>query len=333
MTAISGTSELMPAFFIDPGKHLDNDPRLMRDYACASYDKNQGMLSVTVGDMANNHTGTDYLDKETADYRGLESTMRFNGGLIGSVALQRHLRGVTTSGAEFVSAANGIIHAAHERLGVDSANGAERLTGYLTHAVVTPDLTTITTVGDVNTWVNGAPLFDTDHPLGEIIGTFLTNLAEKPDECEQLVSNFADHVELDNETARVLLSRLKQRQAHITDTFTRQDAYLATSVVLTPWYMNYLQNTTNHPYSYGAIDGTATPDKFIREATIPTADIASLIIATDGSKPHSPGASVFSLDDLTASNPVYCERTAVDLSHPARLMANLACRSQKIDIL
>jgi hypothetical protein len=325
MGTLLGTPDLLLNTLIEPGEHLDNDTRLMRDYICTSYDAGHHTLSVTVGDMANNHTGTEYVDKETADYRGLDPAMCFNGGLVGSAALQRGLKGVNTSGASFVNTANKVVHAAHERLEVTSSDGAERFTGYLAHAVVTPELVKLTIVGDVTVWVNGAPLINPDRSLDEIVGRLLTDFAEKPDEWEQLVASFADHVQLDEVTKLTLLSGLHNQREQITDTsFTRQDAYLATSRVIIPWYMNHLQNTTNHPYSYGAIDGTVTPSSFIHEATIPAMEIDSLIIATDGSQPRDPKARIFSLDDLVARNPVYCERSAIDLGQSIKMIANLA---------
>jgi hypothetical protein len=323
MSTVTRPYMQQPDILVVPGEHLENDPRLMRDYLCLSYDTDNDMLGVTVGDMANNHTGTDYIDRETATYLGLDQNTRFNGGLIGSAALKQGLEGVDTSGTSFVETANGVLRETHTRLGVMSKDGAERFTGYLAHAVITPDIVRLTTVGDVNTWINGNQLVDSDHPLGDVVNSLLADFTHKPGDWEQTVADFAGHVDLDIDTADSLLLSLR-RQYALTDTFTRQDAYLATSRVLTPWYMNRLQNTTDHPYSYGAIDGTRTPDAFIHEAAIPTADIDTLVIATDGSRPHEASAGVFSLGDLVASNPVYCERTAIDLSGPVKQLARLA---------
>lgn len=290
------------------------DSRLMRDFYCLNV--GEGVLSATVGDMANNPTDTTYVDEETARYRGLDPELSMNGALVGSIALQRHLAGVIASGGDFVHMANKIICDAHERLGVQRERGAERFTGYLAHAVVAADTVELTAVGDVNVWVNGRRLFDADHPLSGIIGSLLTDLVEKPSDWPQLVAKLDDHIQIGEETAQRLLDALSARAKP--EPFTRQDAYLATSRVLTPWYMDRLQNTVNHPYSYGAIDGTVTPPRFIHHATLPTSDVDSLVIATDGLCPKSLDLSVSSLADLAPSNPQFGEQTAVDLSRFAR---------------
>jgi len=297
--------------FTDPSKKLQHTA-LMRDYNVVKTEDSTTIIAV--GDMANNLVGqTSYQDADTATGLGLDATVDLNGGLIGSYVLRTEMVNVSDHGTAVIKAANKALRTAYARLGLaDDLDAAERFTGYLLHAVINPEVTYLTSLGDVYAWVNGDLVAGQEKEIDIIKTQFIDELAARHDALTEQVATFAKQVQLDEVTHQELLKALEKSIAD-EPTFTRQTVYMPVDTIVTPWQIRVLQNNANHPLGYGAIDGTETPEGFIQVVTIRTEDIETLVIATDGSKQKN--AEVLGIDDLEAVNPMYCEQTVLT-AHP-----------------
>lgn len=313
--------------YMMPGEHLTamakaakvSPKSIMRDYAAHIYDDG---LTIAVGDMANNLTGMLYRDEAMAGEFGLPSHYAFNGGLVGSLLLRKKMSSSRHTGKALIELANAALAEAYQKYSVKYHDPAERFTGYLTHARIGAEKTVLTAVGDVNAWVNGEhvigeeKIVDTEKErlITDLVAGFMLSPQERDTYFMDSVHEFAGKARFTDEQTNELFEMLTSA-VNNTKNPDRQTVYKPIERIVTPWQIRTLQNhlPNDHPWAYGAIDGTATPDLFVQTYSIPTEVVESLVIATDGSRPRALGASVYSESDLQAVNPVFSEQTTVVL--------------------
>ena len=312
---------------------------LMRDYLSISIPKQEsgesilpsaeqgsGGLIVAVGDMANNIIGTSVEDAELARKLGLPEGYKFNGGLFASHSLRRWMAYQRDTGVQLIEQANQHLRGLYKKFGMESrvfTDAAARFTGCLAHMHSGPDTdghTIFTAVGDVKVWANGEHVAGVTEKeidaLKEKLVNELTGIvwSSPVGDVEHTIRKFADRVGLDNATIEEFKGRIFSARELPPAEQGRQVIYRPVDDLITPWQIRTLQNPTQDSDStlyYGAVDGTSTPQQFIQVRAIPTGDIDTVVIATDGLKPTD--ESVRSLDDLTPTNVEYGEQTAVAL--------------------
>lgn len=310
---------------------------LMRDYLSIpkqepgesilpSAEQRSGGLVVAVGDMANNIIGTSVEDAELARKLGLPEGYKFNGGLFASHSLRRWMAYQRDTGVQLIEQANQHLRGLYKKFGMESrvlTDAAARFTGCLAHMHSGPDTdghTIFTAVGDVKVWANGEHVAGVTEKeidaLKEKLVNELTGIvwSSPVGDVEHTIREFADRVGLDNATIEEFKERIFSARELPPAEQDRQVIYRPVDDLITPWQIRTLQNPTQDSDStlyYGAVDGTSTPQQFIQVRAIPTGDIDTVVIATDGLKPIN--ASVRSLDDLAPTNVEYGEQTAVAL--------------------
>ncbi len=114
-------------------------------------DFNGHRLKVAVGDWASNLVGGPYTHEETAVLRGEPADTKYNGGVIGSTLVKDVIERTDETGYKLIQLANERIRGAYEQLGIKGyrENRALTFTGYIAHAIVAPEKTVVTGVGDV----------------------------------------------------------------------------------------------------------------------------------------------------------------------------------------
>lgn len=327
----------------EPGQHLTktalavgvNPSSVMRDYIALPTSSKEAIgpgSSFVVGDMANNLTGTTFQIPTLARRYELPSDYRFNGGLVGSLYLKDQLRDRQETGIEFAKFANSSLAKLYRRLHMSGDIAPEdRFTGYATHVKIGQKATTITTIGDVYSWVNGELVTGAEKKVDSAKNKLIDDLELQLNLDPQLrILSVIRIVELFEEEAGLgmdlsqLLCQTLLRSIDETDAANRQTVYKPVDDIVTPWQIRELQNPARpigakngHVWEYGAIDGTRTPEKYVHTVTIPTKDIDTMVVATDGSAPTSANQRVKGADDLVAVNPVYSERAIVSLDRNA----------------
>jgi len=297
---------------------------IMRDYVAYQQDET-GVLTIAVGDMANNLTGTEYQDQELALELGLPPRFQFNCGLLGSIALQRVIGANKQTGVQLVGAANGILAEMYQKYDIghgSEPDPADRPTGYIGHVRIDGDTLQATGVGDVNIWVNGTQVIGEEKAVDtekerlvvDLTKTLNYDAVERTQRVLTLVREFAQLGRLDEVVTSALYQMLVGALERDPNP-TRQTVYRPVDDVVTPWQIRTLQNQLGlmHPWAYGAIDGTDTPTRYINTATFDTAEVDTVVIATDGSKPLEGSIAVRSMADLVAANRVYGEQGVVVL--------------------
>lgn len=297
---------------------------LMRDYSVIGGEGSA--LVVAVGDMADNLTGTTYRQPELACVAGLPEEYPLNGGLVGSIALRYALMQWEEAGEDVIPFANNALDMMYRQLDMGSASEldpAELFTGYLAHARLTDETTTITSVGDVRVWVNGGLVAGAEKAVDTAKDKLITDctaalqlgVGEQVMRFANIAMTFGEKARWGYPGSQELYARLITATSDV-DSPDRQTVYRAVDNFVTPWQIRELQNQLydRHPWAYGAIDGRRTPDEYVNIHPIPTADIETLVIATDGSRPRWPERPVRSWRDLVPVNPEYSEQTIVTLT-------------------
>lgn len=303
---------------------------IMRDFVVVQ--EFPDATTVAVGDMANNLVG----DKEHVmpklakhiGYQDLEQPL--NGGLIGSYQLRDELARpeFDDTGHALIARANRALERTYEKLKMPGlfegryVDPATLFTGYLTHARIADDVTTITSVGDVYAWINGELVAGSEKPVdthkealvNKLTGIVVDVTAELDfASIEESVREFAAQGKMPGNVTEDLLEALSERIKIDSGSaaLDRQTVYRPVDDVVTPWQIRSLQNhpaTAERLWAYGAIDGRLTPDTYVTVREFPTSDIDNLVIATDGSTPRREDGKVRSLGDLGPVNPQYSER-------------------------
>lgn len=328
---------------VDPTPHLTkqtpvgvNPVQIMRDFhVVESYpDK----LVLAVGDMANNGSTTPtFVYPSLAESAGLPHDYRFNGGLIGSIALRNLFTQTVASGNELLYAANETIRHTYLDLSIiDAPENAphidpiHRFTGYIGHALVGPEVTTLTSTEDIFIYLNGKLHQGADKVtevrkqalIDELSGIVLSPTEDVIERAEETLTNYANAVNLPRDIFRETLADLQVALATIpAEQRSRQTIYTCISEHISAWQVRSLQNNTNHPDGFAAIDGTTTVGAGIYINEVPTAEIETLVLSTDGMEPTSD--TVRSVRDLRPVNPEYSEQTVVTANflHEAALEA------------
>lgn len=287
--------------------------KIMRDYYALR--EASGVIRIVVGDMANNVIGAAVTLPELATWAGLPPDMQLNGGLAGSLACKRQLIESHATGAELIKTAHTTLADTYRACGWQHIQDpAERFTGYVTHVEISPQRVTLTAVGDVFAWINGTLVAgaekQVDTEKAALIDALLADSATST--VQATVEQFVRAARLDSTTAAVLrkqiiaLTKVPSPPSH-------QSVYDIVDSIITPWHIRHLQNKPagTHPWAYGAIDGTETPAEFIQTVRFPTAELQTLVIATDGSAPLQADAAVQAIGDLQAVNSEFSEQTIV----------------------
>lgn len=298
---------------------------IMRDYLAIA--KGRDDITVAVGDMANNLVGDTHQDSDLSINAGLPEKYPLNGGLVGSLTLRYSVAELPGTGVRLVEGANDTLADLYARYGMgdmgDFIDPAERFTGYLTHARINGDETVLTAVGDVNAWLNGAHVLGAEKLVDIEKDALITALTDaltlesdlRAQHIMNIVADFTQRGRISLDLAGTLLGKLYSAVDN-TETPDRQTVYRPVDDVVTPWQIRELQNkeSNEHPWAYGAIDGSHTPSEYVKTLTMPTHAIETLVIATDGSKARAGVLAVRSAADLEAVNSTFGEQTVVTLS-------------------
>lgn len=286
-------------------------------------------LSIVVGDMANNGPSVPYIkDPFLAQSLGLPEQYAFNGGLVGRYALQRALANTDAKGTDILAVAQKTLAKKYYEYGLLTHDQSpelippdRRFTGYLGHIAVGQHQTVITSIEDIYIHVNGQHIHGAEKSsevrkqqlIGELT-KLITDPSVQREASIELLRSYASVVELPpvvlEATINELHSCYERTPPHKR---SRQNAYLVVSSHVSPWQVITLQNNDNHPDGFAAVDGTPTIPNGIRVTTLPTSDIDTLVIHTDGLHAKN-RTSVTSAADLSPTNPVYGEQTAIILS-------------------
>ena len=173
----------------------------------------------------------------------------------------------------------------------------------------------------MNAWVNGEQVAGQEKAVDtakDDLVNKLTSALDLPSYDAQirlieLVTEFEEVSGIGSELSRVLY-QLLIRSVVESEQPNRQTVYRPIDQVVTTWQIRELQNISpaKHKWAYGANDGAMTPPAEVHTFTLPTGDIDTIVVATDGLSTIN-NELVASSKNLTLVNPEYGEQASVSI--------------------